>query len=350
VLHGRGSTQGTELCTIVELLASFERVLEIGGEPWVADAIERVAYNALPAILSPDHCGHQYFELPNQVACTPGAQGFWVQHGNDLLFGPLSGYGCCAANLHMGWPLLVNHLWLAVADGGLAAMILAPCVARARIGGARVSIVEETDYPFGDEVRFTVRTSRPIEFPLTIRVPRWAGRARVTVNGRGAQSARGPLVRVRRTWREGDTVVLRLAVRVRVSRWERGSVGVERGPLVYALRIGEEWRKVSGTEPFADYELHATTPWNYGLLLDPSAPARSVRFRRGPMGAQPWAQDGSPVRLVARGKRIPAWEMVNGTSGPIPAAGLEPDTPREALTLVPYGCARLRIAMFPLVR
>jgi len=354
-LHGRGSTQGTELCAVVELLSSFATALTISGELWLADAIERIAYNALPAMLSADHRGHQYFALPNQVECTPGGRNFSVHHETDLLFGVAPGYGCCAANFHMAWPRLVNHLWLATRDGGLAALLFAPCEVSARVAdGQTVSIREQTAYPFEETVRFTVRTRQPVAFPLSLRIPEWAAAWSVAVNGAPVPAERlpedGRLRVVMRTWHDGDTLVLELPMRLRVSRWERGSIGVERGPLVYALRIGEAWRRVGGSEPFCDYEVHPTTPWNYGLLLDPHAPEQALRVERRAAASQPWEQDAAAVRLMAKAKRIPEWTVSNGMSGPIPEVGLAPPTPVEEVALIPYGCARLRISMFPLVR
>lgn len=360
LLHGQGSTQGTELCTVVELLSSFETALRISGETWLGDAIERIAFNALPAMLSADHCGHQYFQLPNQIECTPGARSFWVPHDNDLLFGPATGYGCCAANYHMGWPRLLQHLWLATPDG-LAAALLAPCDVLTRVNGQPVRIVEETDYPFGEAVHFTVRIARPLRFTLSLRIPGWATDWGIELSGDGRparqrprrppprQSALPGFVSLEREWRDGDRVTLHLAMPLRVSEWERGSIGIERGPLVYALRIGEDWRPVAGTPPFCDYEVHPTTAWNYALAVDPTAPERTVRIEHRSGAAQPWAQDGAPVRLRARGRRVPAWTAVNGVSGPIPEPPLAVAGEPEDLTLVPYGCARLRIAMFPRV-
>jgi hypothetical protein len=357
-LHGRGSTQGTELCTIVELLSSLSTALIIGGELWVADAIERIAYNALPAILSADHRAHQYFQLPNQVECTPGGRNFHVHHETDLLFGVAPGYGCCAANYHMGWPVLVRHLWMATADGGLAAMILAPCQLDACLGEVAVRITTETVYPFEGRVQITVEPASPIQFPLRMRIPGWAEQFAVTVNGEPiaedglevpphAGAAR--LATLSRTWRGGDRVVLELPASIRLSDWERGSLGVERGPLVYALRVGEDWRPVSGEAPFFDYEVHPTTAWNYGLRVDRADPRAGIREVHVPMGVQPWAQDGAPVRLQVEGKRLPQWVASGGVSEPIPESGLSPATSPEELTLVPFGCARLRISMFPVV-
>ncbi len=355
LLHGRGPTQGTEFCAIVELLASLQTALVISGELWLADAMERIAYNALPAIWTADHRGHQYFQQANQIACTRGPHHFWFHHDTDLLFGPFSGYGCCAANGHLAWPQLTHHLWLATPSGGLAAMLFAPCEVTAVVGdGARVSIIEETDYPFADEVQLTIRAARPVAFPLALRLPGWAAACTVAVNGEcrdcRVASADGTLITEARTWRDGDRVVVKLPMPPRVSSWHGSGVGVERGPLVYALRIEETWRRVGGSAAFAEYEVRAATPWNYGLLLDPHAAERSVRVVRRPGATQPWAQDGAPVALTVPGKRLPDWSAENDDCGPIPASGQCPDVPVEILTLIPFGCARLRIAVFPTVR
>lgn len=354
-LHGRGSAQGTELCTIVEQLSTFQTAFKISGETWIADAMERIAYNALPATLSADHCSHQYFQLPNQIECTPGGRNFHVHHETDLLFGTATGYGCCAANFHMGWPQFVNHLWLATADGGLCAPILAPSVVTASVaGGRRVSVVEDTNYPFADSARFVVRSDAAVIFPLYLRVPGWAESFEIFLNegdDAGARPCPQPGLHViEREWRNGDSVTLKLPMRARVSDWERGSIGIERGPLVYALRIGEEWRQVGGSEPFGDCELHPTTPWNYGLIVDRAAPEASIAVEPHPLGKQPWAQDGAAVHLRVAAQRLPDWQVDGGVSAPLPEGELRPNTPTETVTLIPYGCARLRISMFPAIR
>lgn len=348
LLHGRGATQGTELCTIVELLASLERVLVVGGEAWAADAIERVAVNALPSILAADHCSHQYFQLANQIECTPGNRNFWVPHETDLLFGTATGYGCCAANLHMGWPRLAQHLWLGSGDG-LCAPLFAPSTVTAACAGVPVTIEEETAYPFGEVVAFHVRCAAPVRFPLSLRVPAWAGAAEVEVPGAAPRRVeRAGWWRVEREWRDGDRLHLRLPMPLRVSRWDRGAAAVERGPLVFAVRVGEAWRAVAGTPPFADYELRPTTPWNYALALDPAAPGRAIRVEHRAGAAQPWSPEGTPIVLHARARRVSSWVAVDGVAGPVPEPPLSGLGPEETIELIPFGAARLRISQCPL--
>ena len=47
---------------------------------------------------------------------------------------------------------------------------------------------------------------------------------------------------------------------------------MERGPIVFALKIKEEWKKLSGQEPFADWEVYPKSPWNYALVIDKESP------------------------------------------------------------------------------
>lgn len=131
-----------------------------------------------------------------------------------------------------------------------------------------------------------------------------------------------------------------------------GSVSVDHGPLTYSLRIGESYERIGGTERFPEYAVHATTPWNYGLVLDGSRPAYSLRRRstgRAP-GDNPFTLDGTPLVMTARARRIPEWsaddEHVVAPLQPSPARST---APVEEVTLVPMGAARLRITSFPTV-
>jgi len=51
--------------------------------------------------------------------------------------------------------------------------------------------------------------------------------------------------------------------------------------------------------------------------------------------------------LGAHGRRVPAWTAQGGVSGPIPEPPFDLAPESQELTLIPFGCARLRIAMFP---
>ncbi len=87
----------------------------------------------------------------------------------------------------------------------------------------------------------------------------------------------GTFLKLQRTWRPGDRIALHFPMTPAVTTWYRDGVSIDRGPLVFALPIGEDWRKVTqglkhpATAPAADWEIYPTTPWNYGLLAEPGS-------------------------------------------------------------------------------
>ena len=207
-LHGAAPTQGSELCTAVEMMYSLEEMAEITGDVQFADHLERVAFNALPTQATDAYDARQYYQQVNQVMITDHRRNFEQSHdGTDILYGLLTGYACCTSNMHQGWPKFTQNLWYATHDGGLAAMVYSPCNVTAEVaGGVRVTIAERTQYPFDEQIRFEIRIDgrkvKTAEFPLRLRIPGWCEGATVAVNGQAVASpGKGSVAEVRRAWR-----------------------------------------------------------------------------------------------------------------------------------------------------
>ncbi len=347
--------QGAETCSMVEFMASFESLLRITGDPVWADRAEEVAFNSLPASMTPDLKGLHYLTAANLISCDSTGEHDFQNGGTLVSFDPWS-YRCCQHNVAFGWPYFVENLWLATADNGLAAVLYAPSSVTATVGdGARVGVVEETGYPFGEQAVFTVSADRPVEFPLYLRIPGWAAGARVEVNGRAEEGRFEPggYAVLRRLWRHGDQVRLELPMTIRLKHWPGvgNAVSVGRGPLWYALKIGEEWKRYGGTDEWPAYQVLPTTPWNYGLVVNEAQPAATIRLSsHGSPGYQPFAPEAAPVVLKAKARRVPGWRAEGRMVGPVPASPAEAEGPLEEVELIPMGCARLRIASFPTVR
>ena len=349
---GLDPSQGTELCTVVEAMFSLESDLSILGDPALGDRLEKIAYNALPGTLTDDAWGHQYDQQANQ-AIVSVADRRWSTNGPDSnIFGLEPNFGCCTANMHQGWPKFAAHLWMETPDHGLAAVTYGPSEVSTLVAdGVPVTIAESTDYPFRETIRFALKTPRPVRFPLVLRIPAWTLEPAVAVNGAtlaGVEPAK--FFRVEREWRSGDSVELRLPMRVRTSTWYNNSVVVERGPLVFSLKIGESWSPLRHSGGVNDWEVYPTTPWNYALVLDPKQGASPFTVKELPAGHQPFSIEGAPVVISANARRVPQWQIVDSSAGPLPLSPVTSDWKVEVIPLVPYGAAKLRITAFPFTK
>ena len=348
---GRHPSQGTELCAVVEAMFSLEHALAILGDPALADRLEKTAFNALPGTFDGDMWAHQYDQQPNQVMCNVYFRAWTTNGPESNLFGLEPNFGCCTANMHQGWPKFAASLWMATPDGGLAAAVYSPCSVAAQVrGGVQVRILEETQYPFRETVRFTIQPARQAQFPIRFRVPGWTASPSLLINGKPHPSSLKPgsFHEVNRVWSPGDRVELRLPMPVRVvTGGYNDSISVERGPLVFSLRIGEEWRRIRDKAPAADWEVYPTTPWNYALAADPKSAASSFKVVEKPLGDKLFTPAGAPVEILARARRLPEWRMQQGSAAAPPQSPVRSSEPLETVTLIPYGSAKLRITAFP---
>ncbi len=346
---GNSPVQGTELCAVAEGMYSLQNVIAIVGDPALADRLEKIAYNALPGTFDKTMWAHQYDQQPNQVLCSVNRRSWTTNGPESNLYGLEPNFGCCTANMHQGWPKYVANLWMATPDEGLAAIAYGPSEVKTVVkSGVKVQVVEDTEYPFRDRIKLTVNPEKAAAFPLVVRIPKWATLASVKVNGTAEAAVKpGTFHRLSRTWKQGDVVELTFPMEPRLSRWYQNSMAIDRGPLVFSLKIGEDWRKLKDRAPAADWEVHPTTDWNYGLLVNEKTLAKQVKVTEKPIGDYPYSPEGAPVQLTVPGRKLPQWKMENGSAAPPPQGPVSSTTPVEQVTLIPYGAAKLRITEFP---
>jgi DUF1680 family protein len=353
-LAGLDPSQGSELCTVVEYMYSLEHALAITGDPAFGDRLEQLAFNALPGTFTDDMWAHQYNQEPNQVECSLHHKPWTTDGPESNLYGLEPNFGCCTANFHQGWPKFAASLFLLSAaennagQDGLVAAAYAPCELNTVLSGTPVHVVEETAYPFHGVVRFTVNSASPVSFPMQFRIPAWAAATRVTVNGEAAPApAPGTFARIERKWKQGDRVEIALPMAPRVSRWFNNSIAIERGPLVFSLNVGESWVKLRDRGMTADWQVFPTAPWNYALNVDAAAPANSIAVTETEVGEGPFTGKHAPVRLTVKARRLNGWHAEDGAADPLPQSPVASNEPEEAITLIPYAAAKLRITAFP---
>lgn len=347
---GPNPSQGIELCAVVEAMFSLEQSLAILGRPELGDRLERIAFNALPGAFTDDMWAHQYNQEPNQVECSLHRKPWTTDGPESNLYGLEPNFGCCTANFSQGWPKFTASLWMSSHDDGLVAAAYAPCEVHTRVRGTDVHLIEQTEYPFRETVRILVHPASPLAFPLRLRIPAWARNATLQVNGKPQPAPRvGSFALLERTWSAGDRIEIAFPMPPRFSHGFHNSISVERGPLVFSYAIGEDWVKLRDRGMTADWQVYPSTPWNYGLAVDAEKEenAEQISVMELPVGKGPFTRQGAPVRLHAKARKLPNWQSEDGVANPVPPSPVSSDQPEEAIVLLPYAAAKLRITAFP---
>jgi hypothetical protein len=171
-----------------------------------------------------------------------------------------------------------------------------------------------------------------------------------------------------REWHDA-CVELQLPMQVRFITRANGAIGVRLGPLVLTYCPGEVWSRLPGSPGFGDYEVRPRRSWNIALLADEAAITHTEVERHGPQsppfglrtGPPPFGIEDVPVKVWVPGFPGGTNWPLERNSAALPPSPSEMRAEAPILTmldtlslaqvprapLVPYGCARLRVAEFP---
>jgi hypothetical protein len=360
---GVGALRKTETCDVTSMLLATSWMYRIRGNGDWGDRMERAFFNAGAAPIARDFKTMCYYQSPNrfrsdslpceQPKC-PGREGVrFHQLGCPTVL-------CCVGAVNRIIPNYIIHMWMATYDNGLAATLYGPSTVSA-LAGARVPVkmTTTTDYPFGEAIRIKVAPEKAVEFPLYLRIPGWCQRAQIVVNGAAVKAtpdAKG-FVKVARRWTKGDAVELTFPMEPRLLRgfetefptanrvyfdFEPASLFQPRrlpyasllyGPLLFALPIPD----VDPNTPVKDAR------WQYALDADAARRDAGVTVERKAMPAHwNWPLD-APLALRASARTFD-WKPSDAHALPDgPVTG----TASETIRLVPYGCTKFRVSMFP---
>ncbi len=365
--RGNDPLQSHETCDITDYTWALGYLLMATGKAEYADKIERACFNAAPGAVLKDFKGLQYFSCPNQVVADRTSNHNEFQHGSAWMsYRPNPGTECCAGNVHRIMPDYVGRMWMLDSTGGPVAALYGPSRFSFRVGSDTVSIVEETSYPFEEEIRFTVLAPRDVRVPFTLRVPSWCQNPQIALQDGDQQSILTPrpgtFERIERTFHGGERIIVKFPMMIRAAGWPDGGVSLERGPLVYALAIPHSQEvDTLDRRSTADYPAWNMEPrgnWNYALSVSDGNLEKYVRFERHATSGFPWEEKNAPSVLRVPARLVRDWALQEDpkTSSvrytpPLPVRySLRNQLSREVdtLTLIPYGCTELRLSIFPL--
>ena len=174
----------------------------------------------------------------------------------------------------------------------------------------------------------------------------------IALNGQKVEvQTKNNIAVIDREWSAGDIVELNLPMDFQFSYWYENSLGIERGPLVYALKIEEDWREVT-KEGYDDtfWEVFPKSPWNYAILRSEIDNNNLKIETTENIAANPWNLKNAPITVKTKASRLPIWQMERNSAGRIPSSASparETEKHEEVIELIPYGCTTLRISQFP---
>jgi DUF1680 family protein len=380
-LRGKDPLDSHETCDIADYTWSAGYLLMATGDAEYADKIERACLNAAPGAVRDDFKALQYFSCPNQIIADYRSNHNYFYRGSAWMsYRPAPGTECCTGQVNRIMPNYVSRMWLQDENGGITAALYGPSVLKVRLRDTQqeVTIIEDTHYPFSERIDFHFRLKVPQTFSFGFRIPGWCHKAKAFFNGEelALRLHPGRFFRIEQEFSDGDRIRLILPAEIQYRKWPRGGISIERGPLVYALPVREDWQvdhdDSRSTPSFPAWNLYPASPWNYALLLDRGAVDGSIEVVEAEVSDEPWKSGSTAITLRVPARRVRDWRVdrrsVIASWGPERRRRIRGDfvfTPQlpkprslearlegpvEMITLVPYGCTRLRITIFPHIR
>ncbi|NUQ64994.1 MAG: glycoside hydrolase family 127 protein [Pirellulales bacterium] len=219
-------------CTVAWMELSVE-ALRLTGDSRIADALEHATWNAA--------LGHQH---PSGRWCTYDTpmNGKRLASAHSIVFQARPGtpeLNCCSVNGANGLGLIGQWAMLGGKDG-LYLNYYGPGKTEVKLAdGSTWSFIQTTDYPSLGTVQVEVRPPQATALPLLVRIPEWARKTEVAVNGAPVeQVTAGSYLKLDRTWNPGDKIVLQFDLGLRALRGDHHvqfNTSLMRGPILLAF-------------------------------------------------------------------------------------------------------------------
>jgi len=232
---GDATETGYEFCSLQEGLAGWISLLEKSGETGYAAKAEKILFNAAMGATHPTESAICYLKTDNASILTGGKHGDTTdKHQTRYRYSPVHKEAavCCVPNAGRILPYYVQSMWMKDKDG-LVATLLGPCEVAADLEGRKISIREETKYPFENKFLFSVQTDKPGNFSIKVVKPVWATSVKASIP---FIEENGYLV-FRKSWSEKDGFNLSFESEVTTHQVLNGEVFFQYGPLVLCREI-----------------------------------------------------------------------------------------------------------------
>lgn len=369
---GNESWRTHESCDISDAVWSLGYMLEATGDGHYADRIEWAVFNALPGAVGPDFRTIQYLSCVNQVIAARNSTHISAWKNTPrMAYQPHHYPECCVGNIGRCMPNYTARMYQTF-EGGTAVSLYGDSV----YDGDEMKIVQTGGYPFGDEIKLSVKLKGISESRLRLRIPEWSKRTVIRKNGVDEDFsvingyAEFPVG-------DGDEFVLLFKKAFSGNSSPDGGIYFTYGPLLLSLKIKErrehDLKEPRQTKDFPAWNIYPDSPWSYAVTGWERPESVETLCSDNPF----WGE--LPLEIKIRAKKLNGWTLnreeqkelgfVGGegidkkqidcgasvvsdslvTTPRIPAASFIEENigDEEEITLIPYGCTNIRLTVFP---
>lgn len=361
-----GAVCESEVCDFAFYSDSFRWLGAITGNPKYGDLIEKIIFNASEGAKKKDGKAIAYMTSPNQRIATQFSSTYGAARDQEV-YAPVYTVPCCPT-IGVGiLPKYVRGMCMTDEKGELYFVCYGPSrMSLETVDGVNVQIEEITDYPFKEDITFKLGIDKPLNLRLNFRIPEWCNNASIKINGKEVDGYKAPgeYFAIEIEWHNGDAITVTFPMEVKIVEVDDSNssnkrpIAVERGPLLFSLRINEQWEEYEGNsytklpEGWAWYEAYPEENKMITAAYALFQKDEDIKvIYEDTKGAYPWEK--SPVKIL-----IPVLEIENAylyfnkttevyeSTFDINEFGTDK---LKTVELVPYGCTTLRISYFPKV-
>jgi len=252
------STAYNETCAAIAQVFWNERMFLLHGDSKYIDVLEKTLYNGLISGIGLD--GKSFF-YTNAMQVTNSFTHPDLEPERSGWF-PCS---CCPTNLVRLLPSVPGYIY-AQKDNDIYANLFISGNATLNLSGKPVEIIQQNNYPWDGDLRFTVNSKNPFTFSMLIRIPGWARnqampsglysfekksdeKVSISINGKEVSyEIKNGYAVLNRKWKKNDLIEVKLPMQVRrvvansQVKNDIGKIALQRGPIMYCA----EWLDNNG--------------------------------------------------------------------------------------------------------
>ena len=229
-----------ECCCAYNMLKLTRHVFGWSGDARAMDYYERTLYNH--RLGTQDEQGLKSYFLPL-------GSGYWKYYNSAW-----DSFWCCTGTGVEEFAKFADSIYFHD-DHGVYVNLFIPSELDWTEKGVRIR--QETNFPEQEGTTLTVRTNKPVEMALHVRVPYWATKGgTVKLNGTALPAFSSPssYLAINRTWKDGDKLEVSLPMSLHVDPMPDDPTlqAMMYGPLVLAGRLGDKGLTKALTYPGYD--------------------------------------------------------------------------------------------------